>query len=181
MAKVLRFIKNAHRLNYDDIIEYIQYIPKYVIKKFIRDNPYKYFELGFIYQYYFKKYKRMHEYYNKSLEDANTLVHLGLYYENNYSYNKDIEYYKKAVELGNADAMFYLGYYYDCININNNDLMKKYYLHAIELGNRKAMFHLGHYYKYTNNYAEMKYYYMLAIKLNCIYGFKDYYFEIEYA
>ena len=54
MDKVLRFIKNAHRLDYIEILIHIKYIPKYIIRKYIRSNPCKYFEIGFINQFYYR-------------------------------------------------------------------------------------------------------------------------------
>ena len=120
MDKVLRFIKNAHRVDYIKILIHIKYIPKYIIRTYIRRNPHKYFEIGFIYQYYYKNYERMYEYYNKAMDDTNTLVQLGLYYQYiNYNYKKMKEYFMKAVELGNADAMHFLGYFYYYYSIKN--------------------------------------------------------------
>ena len=120
MDKVQKFIKNSHKLKYSDILIHIQYIPKYIIRKYIKSNQFKYFEIGFIYQYYYRNYKRMHEYYDKAIDDANTLVQLGLYYQYiNYNYKKMKEYFMKAVELGNADAMHFLGYFYYYYSIKN--------------------------------------------------------------
>ena len=162
MDKVQRFINNAHKLYYPhELPKNITHIPKYVIRTYIRSNPHKYFEIGCIYQYYYHNYDRMHEYYQKTRDDAYKLLHLGLYYK--YMDNDKMkEYMKKAVKLGNADAMTYLASY----EYINRDLMKKYYLDAIALGNSNAMFRLGNYYQFIeNNYDLMKKYYLDAIAL----------------
>ena len=165
MDKVQRFINNSHKLYYSSGSKNMKYIPQYIIRKYIRSNPHKYFELGFIYQYYYGNYERMHEYYNKSLDDANTLLHLGLHY-GYFAYNdKEMaECFKKAVKLGNSYAMTYLAVYYEAKEYDYN-LTETYYLYAITLGNSEAMFYLGHYYD-GKNYELMKHYNMLAIKLN---------------
>ena len=49
------------------------------------------------------------------------------------------------IEKGNSDAMYNLGYYYQFIE-KDYDQMKKYYLMAIEKGDSDAMYNLGCYY-----------------------------------
>ena len=165
MNKVQRFINNS-RILYFEIPHQFKYIPKYIIRKFIRNNPHKYFEIGFIYQYYYKNYERLHEYYQKVMDNGNTLIHLGIYYMHILN-KKSKEYFMRAVKLGNAAAMYYLGNYYD--DRTKTDLAVDYYLDAIALGNSNAMCNLGQYYQYTEkNYAEMNKYYIQAIELGNI-------------
>uniref|UniRef100_A0A6C0EEK6 Uncharacterized protein n=1 Tax=viral metagenome TaxID=1070528 RepID=A0A6C0EEK6_9ZZZZ len=59
---------------------------------------------------------------------------------------------------------YYVGYYYQFIDINY-ELMKKYYLIAIEKGNTDAMVNLGNYYRDIEKISElMKKYYLMAIE-----------------
>ena len=165
MDKVQRLIKNSHNLYYGEIHDNFKYIPKYIIRAYIRKNPHKYFEIGFIYQYYYENYKKMYEYYIKAMDNANTLVHLGCYYAAIEKYEIAKDYYMQAIELGHMEAMTYVALYY--AEIEDYSLMKKYYLDAIALGNINALHCLGNYYHYTeHNYDLMKQYYIGAIKLN---------------
>jgi len=172
MDKVQRFINNSHKLYNDEIPYQFKYIPKYIIRKYIRSNPHKYSEIRFIYQYYYNN-ERIHEYYQKVMNDDNSLIYLGHYYLFRNNYNVE-EYIKWAIELGNSNAMCVLGQYYQNIG-KNCDLMKKYYIQAIELGNSNAMYSLGRYYHYiAYNYELMQYYDLCAIKLNHRYGIEVY-------
>jgi TPR repeat protein len=69
-----------------------------------------------------------------------------------------------AIEKGNIEAMYNLGYYYKEIEKNYGE-MKKYYMMAIEKGYDSAMNNLGYYYEnIEKNYEEMKKYYIMAIE-----------------
>jgi len=98
--------------------------------------------------------------------DNKFLVLLGHYYLIENEYDKMKQYYIKAIQMGNTNAMFSLGLYYQN-HEHNYDLMKQYYLMAIELGNDIAMCQLGYYYANINlNYELMKTYFDMAIKRN---------------
>ena len=60
------------------------------------------------------------------------------------------KYYLMAIEKDHSDAMCNLGYYYENVE-KNYDEMKKYYLMAIEKDNSDAIYQLGKYYKEQKN------------------------------
>ena len=169
-------------------------IPNYIIKLYIKCNPNKYYEIGFIYQFYYKNYELMHKYYNKAIDEGNSnaMKYLGYYYERINNYDLMKKYYLDAIKLGNSMAMTYLVDYYHHFTEYHYDLIKKYYLYeiglvnsnamynldqyyqsiknydlmAIELGNSIAMYNLGcHYHFIEKNYDLMNKYYIMAIKL----------------
>ena len=71
-----------------------------------------------------------------------------------------------AIDKGNSNAMFYLGWYYQRIE-KNYDLMKKYFFMAIDKGHPKAMNRLGSYYEEKEkDYVNMKRYYLMAINID---------------
>ena len=115
MDRLQKFIDNSNNKYINDIIKFIKYIPKYIIKSYIKCNPNKYYEIGFIYQFYYKNYELMHKYYNKAIDEGNSnaMNNLGYYYQNtekNYELMK--KYYLDAIALGNSTAMDNLCYYY---------------------------------------------------------------------
>ena len=150
MDKVKKYINKLYKsyklYNYHlQVPEQIKYIPKYIIRTYIRRNPHKYFEIGFIYQYYYKNYERMYEYYNKAIDDANILVHLGLYYENiENDYDKMKNYYLKKDDLDGA-ALYLMGFYYHYYE-KKYDLMQYYYMIAIKLNDTFSIFDIKYYY-----------------------------------
>ena len=126
----------------------IKYYPKYIIRTYIKKYPTNYFEIGFIYQFYYNDYELMHNYYNKAIDEGNSkaMNNLGYYYEHiekNYELMK--KYYLDAIKLGNTYAMDSLGHYYDCEN--NYTEMKYYYMSAIKLNYKICMNNILDYYK----------------------------------
>ena len=106
---------------------------------------------------------------------------IGLYYKQKIKdYEQMKKYYLMAIDLGNSDAMFNLGFYY--YNIKDYEQMKKYYLMAIDLGNSYAMYVLGLYYNNIKDYEQMKKYYLMAINLgnsDAMFNLGFHYCEIE--
>lgn len=86
----------------------------------------------------------------------------------------------KADDLGDSDAMFYLGYiegFYS--NIEN---MLKYYNMAVDKGNSYAMLHMYYYYESIDNIDEMLKYYNIAVSNNNYIAttkLGDYYYRIQ--
>ena len=80
MNRLQKLIDNSYNKY---ITQCIKFIPKYIIKLYIKCNPNKYYELGFIYQYYYKNYELMHQYYNKAIAECNSnaMRNLGYYYQ----------------------------------------------------------------------------------------------------
>jgi TPR repeat protein len=98
-----------------------------------------------------------------TIECGNYYYIVGLYcYHIHKNCDEMIKYYLMAIEKGNSDAMYQLGYYYK--NITNYDEMIKYYLMAIQKGNCDARYQLRDYYKNIENYDEIKKNYLMAIE-----------------
>jgi TPR repeat protein len=92
------------------------------------------------------------------------------------------KYFLMAIDKGNSDAMYDLGYYYQQVE-EKYDLMKKYYLQAIDKGNSNSMHNLGEYYQYVEKkYDLMKKYYLQAIdkkNYNAMHNLGYYYQHIK--
>ncbi len=78
-----------------------------------------------------------------SYNNLGCMYHNGLYIEKNF--NKAIEYYTKAIELGNINAINLLGNLY--YSINEDDKALEYYTKGVDLGNSKSMINLSTLYK----------------------------------
>ena len=117
MDKLHNFINNS-KLDwypwYNDF-EIINTYPKYLIRTYIKTNPNNYFELGFIYQFYYKNYDLMKKYYDMAivLGNSDAMIYLAIYYqyiENNYELMK--KYYMMAIKLGKPYTYIDLLRYY---------------------------------------------------------------------
>lgn len=109
-------------------------------------------------------------------------IYFGLYYELvKKDYVSAEKYYLLGAETGDAQAIFYLGAYYN--DREDYDQMKFYYLMAIEKGDMGAMNNLGHHYQHKEiNYDKMKYYHLMAIEQgesNAMHNLGCYYQSIE--
>lgn len=77
--------------------------------------------------------------------------------------------YKKAIEMGNVESMYNLGYHYLFMEKDENEGMK-YLKMAADGGSVKAMYSIASYHYYTHpiyldtNYKEMKKYFEMAIE-----------------
>ena len=98
-------------------IREFKYIPKYIIRAYIKKYPRNYIQIGIIYEIYSKF----------------------LYTNNNYS--KALNAYLKAYNEGNNEALICLGNTY--LNIGLKEIALNYYLLAAELGYGYAFFKLG--------------------------------------
>ncbi|SDP69641.1 tetratricopeptide repeat protein [Selenomonas ruminantium] len=76
---------------------------------------------------------------------------------------------KESAALGNADAMFDIGYYYEDAE-NNTDLAKHWYENASQAGDTAALVRLGHIYKHEEDYKHAERYYKKAADSNNEYG-----------
>lgn len=77
-------------------------------------------------------------------ECSDEFHYLGFYYQHiAKNYDLMMNYYLRAIELGNSSSMNNLGYHYKAVEDFN--LMKKYYLMSLELGNQRAIDHLFNY------------------------------------
>ncbi len=104
---------------------------------------------------------------NKHINNSHIYFLQGFYYYNRYYNKHDLikEYYLKAIELNNTDAMVYLGKYYYAHCLYEN--MKPYYLMAIKLGYDEAMYLLGKYYlDHTQDNCLIEKYLLMAIEQN---------------
>ena len=116
MNRLQKIINNLHNNYLYNLSIFIKYIPKYIIKKYIKCNPKKYYELGYIYQFYYKNYELMHECYNKAIDEesnSSAMSNLGNYYQyTEYNYELMKKYYIMSIKLGLHDAYINLIYYY---------------------------------------------------------------------
>jgi hypothetical protein len=116
------------------------------------------------------------------MEDSIIDLYYGVYYKIKKNYEQMKKYYLIAIEKGNSDAMYNLGFYYQETK-KDYKKMKKYYLMAIEKGHCKAMNSLGFYYQdKKNDYEQMKKYYLMAIEKGhrvVMYNLGFYYQTIE--
>ena len=131
----------------------INIFPKYIIKKYIKTYPHNNYELGYIYQYYYKNYNRMHEYYKQAINSGNSyaMLCLGAYYNDIKNYDLMYIFYNMACKLNNSYAFHNLAFYY-MYNVKNHDLAIQYFKRASELNNTNAMLELGRYYYNNNDY-----------------------------
>ena len=117
--------------------------------------------------------EQMKKYYlmviNNDITNTSTkviaIVNLGLYYQEIEDYELMKKYFLMAIDKDNdnADALYYLGLYYQNVQ-KDYDLMKKYYLMAIDKGNAVALYFLASYYLITEkDYDLMKKYFLMAI------------------
>ena len=165
MDKLHKYINNY---------KYISHYPKYIIKKYIKTYPNNYFEIGYIYEYYYINCDKMKKYYMLAINsgNSNAMYFLGTYYgfiKKEYDYMK--AYLIAAMELGNLNAIIQLGNYYH--NEQDYKLMHKYYNMIIE--DSRVMYSLGHYYQHIEvKYGLMKKYYKMTIKLESIKLYSNY-------
>jgi TPR repeat protein len=91
-----------------------------------------------------------------------------------------------AIDKGNIDAMYNLGYYYHYKQSKSKQesYIKaiKYYLMAINHGNVKSMYNLGLlYHRYYIDHSNMQQYYLMAIEYGCLKSMNNlgyYYYDI---
>ena len=81
--------------------------------------------------------------------------------QNRKEYNKAEEYYLKAIDAGNNDALFNLGILY--AEQKEHNKAEEYYLKAIDVGNNDALNNLGVLYKEQKKYLKAEEYYLKAI------------------
>ena len=103
----------------------------------------------------FPFYKNLFDYCitNKNTEDSKILCLLGCLYENGLGVEfsttceEAVKYYKMAIDKGNVNAMYYLGYMHSQMDTYDfkNDYYEavRYLKMAIENGHNEAMAHLG--------------------------------------
>jgi TPR repeat protein len=144
--------------------------PEIALSKFLkieRKDKKQILLIGFIYQDFFKDYKKAEEYYMMAVEkgDATAMFNLGYLYKNEFKdYKRAEEYYLMAVEKGNTKAMVNLGYLYDHV-IKDYKKAEEYYMMAVEKGDTKAMVNLA--YLYDNEFKDYKKaeeYYLMAVE-----------------
>jgi len=155
------------------------------IQKYLELNKYNYIKIenheiiNHIYNLY--KYD-IDERDTFKMEDSIIDLYYGVYYKIKKNYEQMKKYYLIAIEKGNSDAMYNLGFYYQETK-KDYKKMKKYYLMAIEKGHCKAMNSLGFYYQdKKNDYEQMKKYYLMAIEKGhrvVMYNLGFYYQTIE--
>ena len=95
----------------------------------------------------------------KSTKEINML--LGYLYSEQKEYEKAEEYYLKAIDAGNNDALFNLGNLYS--EQKEYSKAEEYYLKAIDTGNNKALNNLGNLYSKQKEYSKAEEYYKKAI------------------
>ena len=94
------------------------------------------------------------------------MLYSGNYYEEQRDHDNAKKYFLMAIEKGNRDAMYYLGWHYLYFEMDYKN-MEKYWLMAYEKGNIESIYELGRYYHYvTKDYDNMMKYYLQAIKKN---------------
>lgn len=101
--------------------------------------------------------------------EIDALNALGNFCRNNHNYVEALKYYKKSADYGDANAMCWLGNFYDNgWGTKKNDLLaKEWYEKAADGGNVAAMYNLGCMYRYgrpniTQNYKEARKWYRKA-------------------
>lgn len=97
-------------------------------------------------------------------DDLDSMVNLGIHYEENNDYTKAIKYYMMAIDqYGDIIAMYNLGDLY--IKIKNYEKMKEYLQMAINLGDDSDSMHLlGEYYEFIEDDRQMAIiYYTMAV------------------
>ena len=116
-------------------------------------------------------------------------------FESEIDIDDSIRYFKKAAELGEVNAMNFLGEHY-CSEMEDNireendilanaiKLMKEYYSKVVKLtnGNIKAMIELGKVYEKEKDYDMMKRYYIQACEFDSYVAMEklgEYYMEVE--
>ena len=76
------------------------------------------------------------------------------------------KYYFRVIQIGNKNAMYNLGLYYQYVE-ENYDEMEKYYLMSIKLEYKPALYSLGlYYFNIKNDINKMADYYEMAGKMN---------------
>ena len=117
--------------------------------KLIKNNP----------KLYNQYYQYIVDFYSKYPENSYALNNLGYIYQEGNTfggikedYEKAIELYEKAIELGNSHAMNNLAYKYkNGMGVEENyEKAIELYEKAIQLGNTSAMINLGFMYQYGN-------------------------------
>ena len=124
MDRLQKIIDKHINQYYHNNAEFIKYIPKYIIKLYIKKNKKKYYEIGYIYQFYYNNDDLMHKYYNKAIDegDSNAMNNLGDYYFTEKNYDLMKKYYLDAIKLGHLLSINNLYYYY---HVKKYDIMKK--------------------------------------------------------
>ena len=97
---------------------------------------------------------------------SQSMLMLGSYYHNVKDYDNMKLYYERVIEKGNsehrAQAMCFLGYYYQYVE-EDYDTMKKYYEMAVEQGVGEAMLALCAFYSDIDFDSMFKYYEMVLL------------------
>ncbi len=113
------------------------------IKRYVERYDYKFIKIKNkesikrIYDFYFSNVNQIEDI---SLSDCSELelLYYGVYSYVNKNYCDMMGYYEMAIEKGNIDAMYLLGYYYETRGDYEN--MIEWYLMAIENGDDKILF-----------------------------------------
>lgn len=119
--------------------------------------------------------------YSANLTDDVTILNLiGLFHQNVLK-QSGIDYYKKAFELGDVEAMYKVGLYYEVDEIDMDKAIV-YYEMAATKGCVKSMANIGCCYQDIDCYEQAKTYYEMAINhgdVDSMYNLALYYEEVE--
>lgn len=100
-----------------------------------------------------------------SIEDADLLRRMGIYYEIKKMYDRMIKFYTMAYEKGDGQAAYNLGIYYDNKYGHHNAITIRTYLIAIELGNIEAIRKVADYYSRISDTEKSIQYYEMLLNL----------------
>jgi len=100
----------------------------------------------------------------KSKRESNEiLLVIAIFYNQQKEYKKAEEYWLKAINSGNIEALNHLGNLYK--EQKKYEKAEEYWLKAIEEGNKKALFSLGNLYREQKKYQKAEKYLLKAIKI----------------
>ncbi len=125
------------------------------------------YNIGYIYKTLIKDYKEAEYWYKKALSikiDSETIISLGIIFEDIKKYDKAIFFYKSAYLSGNKDAIFNLGLLYK--NLKEYKKAEIWYKKAIEKEDLEALKNLSilYYHHFKDNKKAVKYYIALTDK-----------------
>ena len=127
-------------------------------------NRYGYFILAKYYQK-MEMYDEMKDYLLLNIEKYDceeSMLEMGLYFDDIHNDKQMVEYYKLASNLGNIDATYNLYTYYKGIKDDEN--LRKYLDRGIDLGDADALYEYALYYNEKNEFEEMIHYYEWAVE-----------------
>jgi len=127
-------------------------------------NPFGYFILAKYYQKT-KMYKKMKNYLLLNIElfeCEESMLEMGLYYDDINNDKRMVEYYDLASSHGNIDATYNLFTYYNKLKDDIN--MRKYLDRGIDLGDADPFYEYALHYHEKNDYEHMIHYYKCAVE-----------------